>query len=61
MKKTYIIPCAFSVQIETNKGLLIGSAHLTGDVDVIFGGDSDGTMSSDVKGFDNKSIWDETW
>ena len=64
MKKTYIIPSAFSVQIETKRGLLTGSAKISfgsGNPDVTYGGESDGGMTSDTKGVSSSDQWDNEW
>ena len=63
MKKTYIIPNVFSVQIETKKGMLSGSAHITlnSDASINWGGESTGGMESDTKGITSTSLWDNEW
>ncbi len=62
MKKTYIIPSAFSVQIETKRGLLLsGSAKVNGDANILYGGESDGGMTSDTKGVSSSDQWDNEW
>ena len=38
------------------------SAKILGDVEVGFGGESEGGLTSDVKGLEfNTNIWDDEW
>ena len=61
MKKTYIIPNSVIVRLNSRELIMQGSAKILGDVEVGFGGESEGGMSSDVKGIGDIDLWDEVW
>ena len=62
MKKTYIIPQTSITMLGSIEHLLQASAHTTGDVNVTYGGQSTGGMSSDVKADRNDyNVWDDDW
>lgn len=60
MKKNYIAPQINIVKLYGEQLMVSGSAHATGDVDVTYGGKSEGGMSADVKR-DNYSVWNDDW
>ena len=61
MKKTYINPAMVVVPFIATQVIANSLNGLTGLDDVSMGeGDFTGG-ASDVKGFDNKSIWDDEW
>ena len=61
MKKTYIIPQSIVVRLMSRELVMQGSAKITGDIDIDFGGESVGGMTSDVKVVTDINIWDDEW
>lgn len=60
MKKIYMIPRTAMTLLSAREQLLDGSAKITGNAEVEYGGHSEGGMSSDVKG-SGYNVWNDDW
>ena len=63
MKKTYIIPEMFSVQLGTCRMMAASDGTLSPNGENLEGGLIDGPATGDglAKGVSDKNVWDEEW
>ena len=60
MKKTYITPAFFAVELGIRRNFMLSGSNGEGEIILKNGGDGDGTDMG-VKGVSDVNLWDNEW
>ena len=60
MKKTYITPAFFAVELGSRKNVMLTASETGGNQIITSGGDGNGTDIG-AKGVSDVNVWDEEW